>query len=108
MPLRLHVVLVLSTVFGMSACSPAPMPVSRSQHDPSNPDAPEGVAPTAAELTPGAPPSAPASSHDHGGHAHDVAPSDAGAGYVCPMHAEVTSPTPGACPKCNMKLVPKK
>jgi len=28
--------------------------------------------------------------------------------YVCPMHPEVTSTAPGVCPKCNMKLVPKK
>jgi len=27
--------------------------------------------------------------------------------YVCPMHPEVTSETPGLCPKCNMKLEPK-
>jgi hypothetical protein len=27
--------------------------------------------------------------------------------FVCPMHPEVTSTTPGVCPKCNMKLVPK-
>ena len=26
--------------------------------------------------------------------------------YVCPMHPEVTSSEPGACPKCGMKLVP--
>ncbi len=26
--------------------------------------------------------------------------------YVCPMHAEVTSPEPDACPKCGMRLVP--
>lgn len=24
--------------------------------------------------------------------------------YTCPMHPEVTSPTPGTCPKCGMKL----
>ena len=24
--------------------------------------------------------------------------------YVCPMHAEVRSDKPGACPKCGMKL----
>ncbi len=28
------------------------------------------------------------------------------ASYVCPMHPEVTSPEPGTCPKCGMKLVP--
>jgi hypothetical protein len=27
--------------------------------------------------------------------------------YVCPMHPEVQSSTPGACPKCEMKLVPQ-
>lgn len=27
--------------------------------------------------------------------------------HVCPMHPEVTSKSPGVCPKCNMKLVPK-
>ncbi|HZC04436.1 MAG TPA: NADH-quinone oxidoreductase subunit J, partial [Ktedonobacterales bacterium] len=26
--------------------------------------------------------------------------------YTCPMHAEVRQPTPGACPKCGMTLVP--
>jgi uncharacterized membrane protein YraQ (UPF0718 family) len=27
--------------------------------------------------------------------------------YICPMHPEVTAPTPGRCPKCGMELVPK-
>jgi hypothetical protein len=27
--------------------------------------------------------------------------------YVCPMHEDVTSKTPGICPKCKMKLVRK-
>lgn len=26
--------------------------------------------------------------------------------WTCPMHPEVRSPTPGACPKCGMELVP--
>src|SRR3990167_2840823 len=28
--------------------------------------------------------------------------------YTCPMHAEVQSDKPGACPKCGMKLVPSR
>ena len=30
---------------------------------------------------------------------------DASAGYVCPMHPEVTTKEPAKCPKCGMKLV---
>ena len=32
-------------------------------------------------------------------------PEDDAAGFVCPMHPEVTSTLPGTCPKCGMKLV---
>lgn len=28
--------------------------------------------------------------------------------YTCPMHPEVQQPAPGNCPKCGMKLQPKK
>lgn len=35
----------------------------------------------------------------------DTAPADE---YVCPMHPEVTSKEAGRCPKCGMKLVPKR
>ena len=27
--------------------------------------------------------------------------------YTCPMHPEVQTDQPGACPKCGMKLVEK-
>jgi Heavy metal binding domain len=53
----------------------------------------------------------------HGGAAPAAAPADPHAGheqgssaqalYVCPMHPEVTSATPGTCPKCGMTLVKK-
>lgn len=33
-------------------------------------------------------------------------PASAEAGYTCPMHPEVRSDEPGACPKCGMDLVP--
>ena len=49
----------------------------------------------------------------HAGHEHhsEASPSDQvpkGTTYVCPMHPEVVRETPGACPICGMKLVPKK
>jgi hypothetical protein len=83
----------------LAACSPGPVPVSRSLRDPSNPSAAEAVAPR---------------QHAHAGGAADLdaaATSDGGAPttvYVCPMHPEVTSSVPGQCPKCGMKLVPRK
>ena len=82
----------------VTACSPAPAPVSQSPRDPSNPAAPEGAAPVA----PASPATAAAVSTT------SLTAADAGAAYVCPMHPEVTSDKPGLCPKCNMKLVPKK
>lgn len=38
------------------------------------------------------------------GHAHEHGE----LAYVCPMHPEVQSDKPGKCPKCGMKLVPRK
>jgi hypothetical protein len=47
----------------------------------------------------------------HGGHGHhtpaDKPDSPAGGAYTCPMHPEVRQPSPGACPKCGMKLEPE-
>jgi hypothetical protein len=48
-----------------------------------------------------APPATAASTHQDKGAVNTAT------AYVCPMHPEVTSPTPGTCPKCNMKLVVK-
>ncbi|HEX6902085.1 MAG TPA: heavy metal-binding domain-containing protein [Thermoanaerobaculia bacterium] len=39
--------------------------------------------------------------HQHGG-------AEEAAGYTCPMHPEVTSATPGKCPKCGMDLVKRR
>jgi hypothetical protein len=108
--------LSLLLLLAVNACSPAPMPVSQSPHDPSNPNAPEGAA---APPSAGDSPSPVADEHalheqahgvsgdaDAGAHSADAGPTDAV--YVCPMHAHVTSPGPGRCPECGMNLVPKK
>ena len=46
-----------------------------------------------------------ATSHEH--HAAPTAKDaeETTAIYVCPMHPEVTSATPGKCPKCGMTLI---
>jgi hypothetical protein len=47
--------------------------------------------------------------HGHGRQTPAMAPATAAAVlYTCPMHPEVVSDQPGKCPKCKMKLVPKK
>lgn len=113
--------------FHTTACAVGPIPVSDSPRDPSNPGAPEGVTPVVPPPAIASPPhTAPGHDHDThaasitsapaGGHGlHDAGSSaerkttnDAGVVYVCPMHPEVTSSSPGSCPKCNMKLVPRK
>lgn len=118
----LLVFFVLGSVVG--GCSPAPAPVARATNDPSNPDAPEG-APEAVVASSASPAGrahhegAAVESTPHGGHAgHEGAPASGHAGhegapaadavYVCPMHPDVTSKEPGTCPKCHMKLVPRK
>ena len=106
----------------LGACSPAPMPISRSSSDPSSPWAPDGVSPLVATSARGpvlfAPTAQDHEPHDHAAHAARAGQADPAAStnggtegvvYVCPMHPEGTSTKPGdLCPKCNMKLVPKK
>jgi hypothetical protein len=51
--------------------------------------------------------------HDMAGMTHTMptnqpATSQAATLYTCVMHPEVVSNRPGKCPKCGMKLVPKK
>lgn len=48
-------------------------------------------------------PSSPAS---HTSHTTEPQEPAAPTVYTCPMHPEVRQPTPGACPKCGMTLVP--
>jgi hypothetical protein len=81
-----------ATLALVAACSPAPAPIAQSAGDPSNPSAPEGVRPTVSTTEAPSKPSA----------------GTEGVVYACPMHPDVTSHTPGVCPKCNMKLVPTK
>jgi FtsP/CotA-like multicopper oxidase with cupredoxin domain len=78
--------------------------------------------PPAAQPTHGIAPDARSSHGGHGGHGgHGASKTTNGAQtkpaatqtqpaaiYTCPMHPEVTSPTPGNCPKCGMKLVLKR
>jgi hypothetical protein len=55
---------------------------------------------------------APGHQHHHGmNHAGSAPVAEAGAPaavYTCPMHPEVQQAGPGECPKCGMRLVPKK
>jgi len=96
--------LLLGMTTALTACAVGPMPVAQAASDPSNPSAPEGAKPAAVSAV------APREKSEHGEHAepHDHAQHQSSVLYVCPMHPEVQSPEPGTCPKCNMKLEPKK
>jgi hypothetical protein len=89
---------------GHAASEPEP-----SEPEPSAPSAPEPSAVESSEPAPSATapsataPKAPPKPAPRAGGAAPAAVS-----YTCPMHPEIVRPGPGRCPKCGMKLVPKK
>ena len=75
---------------------------------PANADAPESPLPAVSQTLTGAPhpqsidsPGDPGTATTHQ-HRATTTPTT----YVCPMHKQITSDRPGACPICHMKLVP--
>lgn len=57
-------------------------------------------------LTMGSLYSVPAHGANHKG--QETEPKKPAFHYICPMHADVKSKTPGKCPKCKMKLEKKR
>ncbi len=118
------IVLVVSLLL-VVACSPQiPVPAASPQH-PANADAPTAALPDIGSgfadpsdamshqtdpfkgITPSSKPAMDQSmTHGSASHEHDQPNATTqSASYVCPMHHDVTSESPGRCPKCQMKLV---
>ena len=88
-------------------CATTTSPTDTPIDHPANPDAPEAsVSAPSRTLT------IDSATQPESGVAQDAATVDSpeaqGTTYTCPMHKEVVSSQPGKCPKCGMKLVPKK
>jgi hypothetical protein len=110
--------LLVTTVGIACASQPRPRPT---QLDPSSPAASESppVILSALGPAPGKPVPAVATSGEksaqqgnqdssNDGKSESKSAEPAAVVYTCPMHPEVISDKPGRCPKCGMKLVPKK
>lgn len=97
---------LISALLSGSACSPGLAPVSQSVKDPSNPAAPEGVtqASSATQTSSAAQASSATQTSVESSAVADAGPTI----YTCPMHPQITSPSPGRCPICGMNLVPRK
>ena len=100
-------VFALASLLLLAGCTVTPPPTAGRAQNPANPDAAESprspYVPPRATANSEAPEAAP-SGHEH----HESAPSaeSQAVAYTCPMHPEVRSSEPGACPKCGMALVP--
>jgi P-type Cu+ transporter len=77
---------------------PAPHPTAHSADGNAAPDDTAGVDAASAASTPATAPQELAMSGGASAAHRQL--------YTCPMHPEVQSPTPGACPKCGMALEP--
>ena len=100
-------VFALASLLLLAGCTVTPPPTAGRAQNPANPDAAESprspYVPPRATANSEAPEAAP-SGHEH----HESAPGaeSQAVAYTCPMHPEVRSSEPGACPKCGMALVP--
>ena len=126
---RVLLMLALAVAVAGCAASPPADPAASVNH-PANPNAAEAPLPPPSQVLTAAPsneaaPSADMPSTGHAGHdmegmGHNMAGMDHSMSssrpaasqhavlYTCVMHPEVVSDKPGKCPKCGMKLVPKK
>jgi len=100
-------VFALASLLLLAGCTVTPPPTAGRAQNPANPDATESPRP------PYVPPRATSSSEapegaPSGPEHHESAPGaeSPAVAYTCPMHPEVRSSEPGACPKCGMALVP--
>jgi hypothetical protein len=90
--------LITLVLFAVAGCRERTPEVAVPAGHPADPAAPAAPAtPASATLALDAPPQ-PAS---------PATPATAES-YTCPMHPEIVRSAPGKCPKCGMKLVPRK